>query len=398
MGHINQEHIKTIESYLDNQGLTFIPLRDDMIDHFIMDLESHIDQGNTFDEAWNKISNDIPSNHFKTLQIETMEAINKRFNISKGFTYLSIFLLTITSVFKLLHLPGTTILLFSSLAAIGVSLLVSSLSGVFLYREKRGVVLMMGTIGGVLLFLLSWVFQILQLPGATPLKIISIIVLLVLFPALIIYFNSNLKSEDNILTYLHHKHTPGIERFLFIILFLATILKFASIIFGYPPNVSRVLLILVISAAGLQYFALTWHPQSQIKNNNNWTLGVIIIAFVCFIIPSLGSQLSLPIRAVLVSGFYMIAGFISISRPTESINKTVMMILILIISTFYVFWLLIQLSIIDASLNASIFNLPVLFIFFGGLVISKKLSLLRTYMIIVIAHYLFEFPNQLGLW
>ena len=97
MGHINQEYIKKIETYLDHQGLTFVPLREEMIDHLIGDLENHIEQGESFDEAWSIISNDIPENHFITLQKETMEAINKRFNISKGFTYLSIFLLTITS-------------------------------------------------------------------------------------------------------------------------------------------------------------------------------------------------------------------------------------------------------------------------------------------------------------
>jgi len=152
MGSIDQSHILKINKYLDEQGLTFKPLREEMIDHMLSDLQKNMEQGISFEEAWTMISDSIPPQHFKTLQTETMETLNKRFNISKGFTYLAISLLAVTSIFKLLHLQGTGYLLISSLVAISVTLLVSSLSGIYLYRGKKGRWLMLGTISGILLF------------------------------------------------------------------------------------------------------------------------------------------------------------------------------------------------------------------------------------------------------
>ena len=146
MGFLRSEHVSLVNQYLDEQGLTFQPLRDEILDHLIGDLESQMHEGLTFQKAWLQVSGQIPKNHFKLIQQETMEAINKRFNISKVFTNLSIILLIAASLFKLMHLAGTTLLLFSSLLTLASALLVGSISGIRLYKEKQGSRLMLFTI------------------------------------------------------------------------------------------------------------------------------------------------------------------------------------------------------------------------------------------------------------
>jgi len=390
MSHINQNQIDKLNKFLDQQGLTFKPLREEMLDHLQMDIASQIELGNSFEEAFSIISNDIPENHFKLIQNETMEAINKRYNVARIFSILSILLLAVTSVFKLLHLPGTGIMLISSMASIALSMVIGALSGVMLYKEKQGRALLFLTIMGILYFFYAYVTQILNFSEAAIYKTSSVAILLVLFPALTIYYNKNLTSENHILIYLHKKHTPGIDRFLLILLAIAFILRLSSILFQYPPNVSQILLFIVACSAGLQFFALNWHPEETDQKGNYWITIALVISFAFFIVPTLGSVLNLPTRVAFSTSFYILAGIIALSKGS---NEKWHFILIGIISLIFITWSLGRLEIIDQGFYRFIFNIPVMLVLLAGLYFSKKHSVLRTYIIIVIAHYLYEFPE-----
>lgn len=397
MQTLNQKYLEKIEQFLDEQDLTFKPLREEIIDHIFGDLESQIQEGKSFEDAWNNITSDIPESHFKTIQSETMSAINKRFNASKVFSIISLALLAISSIFKLLHLPGTVVMLMTSMIALAISFAISSISGIRLYKKKHGALLMMITVVAILLFGLSWMLHILNFPSTFYFKITSVISLLILFPMLTIYFYVNLKSEDNIITYLHKRHTPGIERYLISLLFIAVTLRLASIIFQYPPYVSKILLALTALSAGLQFFALNWQPMKT-ERNSRWLTLALVISFAFFIFPMLGSVLNLTFRVVLTTSFYVIAGTICLYRDEKIYNKIWATLLVIIISFVFVFWSFIRLEIIGTEYYAFIFNIPVLIGLFLGLFFSGKYSYLRTYLIIVIAHYIYEYPESIGLF
>ncbi len=395
MGQLNKKHLNKIEKYLDRQGLSFQPLRDEMMDHLIEDLENHMQQGNSFDEAWQLIMSHIPDNHFKTLQNEIMEIINKRFSLSEGFTYLSLLLLFTMAVFKLLHFPLSGILLLASFGAIAASLLTGVLSGLYLYKDKKGSLMALGVVLAVILFLVSFAFQVLKLPGLMELRTISVAGLILFFPGLTIYFSTQKNNEENILTYLHKKHSPGIQRYLIFLLVLAVALRIALIVFGYHPDVATVLLVLVIGGAGLQYFALNWHdPKTQ-----NWGLAAgLVVGFICFMLPVLlNLQLSNEVRVGLTLVFYTVTGLIVLKKSKEVPNKKVLIALLFVAFLFFVLNAFIKLNIVDASFNAVIFNLPVLIILSSGLFLYRRQPLIKVYLIMVIAYYMFEFPNQLGL-
>ena len=393
MWNITQEERNTISKFLDQQGLTFKPLREEIFDHLLGDIETHIDAGHSFETAWSSISNDISRNHFKQIQNETMEAISKRFNVSRVFSILALVLLATSSSFKLLHLPGAAILLITSMVSIAISMLISGLSGVVLYKEKQGKILLFLTILGILYFFFGWVTLILNFSEAGLYRMSSVLILLVLFPMLTIYFRLKLSSENNILLYLHKKHIPGVERFLLILLGIAFILRIFSIIFQYPPNVAEILLVLTAMASGLQFFAINWHALGNENKSKNWHTVTVIVLFILFIIPTLGSQIDLHWRVAFTTSFYVLAGITAVKHDQ---TKTWHYAMIGLIGFVFICWSLGRLEIINQEFHQYIFNIPILLMLILGLYFSRKNAMLSTYMVIVIAHYLYEYPELIG--
>ncbi|MGI9541608.1 MAG: hypothetical protein ACR2MX_00030 [Cyclobacteriaceae bacterium] len=396
MGQLNQEQLVKIEDYLDQQGLTFKPLRDEMADHLIEDLKTHIDKGNSFDEAWNLVLNNIPDHHFKTIQRKVMEAIDKRFIVVKGFTYLSLIMLLTIAIFKLVHLPLIGILWLVSVAAMAASLLSGTLLGLYLNKEKKGGLVVLGVVAGIVLYLISFGLNVLHLPPYIGLRTISVIFLILLFSSLTIYFGTNRGEEEHVLIYLHKKNSSGIELYLIILFLIATTLRIASIAFGYDFDVSNVLLFLVVAGAGFHYFILNWHDQG----NQNWWLQIgLVLAFIGFILPSMTSlELSSEVRVVLTAFFWILAGIIVLYKSYDVVSKAKLIFVVTIVSTFSVILTLIKLNVIDPMLNPVIFNVAVLAVLLASLIFSIKHQMLKIYMIIVIAHYLGHFPEALGLW
>ncbi len=389
---MNSEHDKIIRDFLDRQGLTFGPLRAEIMDHLIMDLNARLVNGQKFEDAWLSITSDLPEKHFKNIENQTMESINKKLNLSKVFTSLAIALLVATSAFKLMHLPGTTLLLFLSIIAIGFSFISGTVSGIYHHRNKKGSLLLTLTIIGILTFLLAWTFLTLQLPGAFWIRLIAVVMLAILFPILTIYFTRE-NPEDNILTYLHVKHTPGIERFLIILLTLTIILKSASVFFEYPAQVSWVFMVLIICAAGLQFFAYTWHQNTTNSfGPETWKTGLLIGLFLFYLLPALGSMLNTVTRSLMAGGFYLIAGIIAVTRAGSSKYTPATYAIQFVISGFYLVWMLIHLQILPESANSVLFNPLTLVLLLVALILTKKHSMLRMYSIMVVAHFMFEYP------
>ncbi len=387
MNPLNQQQRATIEAYLNEQGLTLLPLRDEMMDHLICDIEAHLVRGCTFEEAWQCTTEEIPGGHFKNVQTETMEATSKRFNLSRSFALISLSLLLLASLFKLLHWEYSKMLLMASLGAIVMALITSTISGISLHKQKKGRGMLIGTVASIILLLASWCMQILHLPGTGLLSVFSTTLLLVLFPALTIYFRTRSRDDSNILTYLHEKHTPRINRFLLILLATGLMLKLVSVALAYEVGISNVLLGLVIGGAGLQFFALHWHYKAgKATSVRDYTLLVmLIIGFAAFAIPTLPYGLPLSLKVVAATVFYLLAGIVVVDESDRKVS-----LIVVGISWVYLgAWAAISLGLVAPAANAVIFNVPVLVALVGGLVASRQHRTLMTYTIVVVAHFLY---------
>lgn len=390
MGYLTNSQLKQVEDYVHQQEITFEPLRAELIDHLIGDLENLLMQEISFEKAWQQVCSQIPRNHFKTIQQETMEGINKRFNLSRGLSHLALVLLCTSAVFKMLHLPGTNLILFSAMMSIGGSLLTGSLSGMYSHREKTGRLLLMGIIGGILLFLISWFFQILAIPGTNTFRLLSVLSLGILFPVATLFFGKTENRENSLLAYLHKKHTPGIERFLAVVLVFASALKIASMVNGYPPSVSQVLLVLVMGCAGLQFFALNWH--SEIIAEWKWLQWLLVIGFIAFILPALASVIPFQIRVILAFSYFLIAGFVLIIQNSGS---TANKLIVGLVALFYGFWMMIQLGLLSDSLISNLLNPVTFLILLVALFSNWKQPMMKVFIMHVIAHFLFIYPETL---
>ena len=108
--------------------------------------------------------------------------------------------------------------------------------------------------------------------------------------------------------------------------------------------------------------------------------------------------MSYPVRVVLTTCFYMIMGLVVLNRSRQVVNEKILFFLMALVIAIFGVWGSIRLNMLDLAINAVVFNLPVLAVLLSGLVYFIKHSLIKVYLLMVIGHYLFEYPYQLGLW
>ncbi len=394
MGSLSGEQLSAIEDYLDRQGMTYKPLRDEMLDHISCDIERLMTSGQSFDDAWLTITKELPPKQIQTIQFETMETINKKESLSKWFAYLSFFLLFAGSAFKLMKFPGAGQMLIGSFIAIALALVSGSTFGMINHKEKRGHWLLVLMLVGILLFLASITFQILHLPGAVELRTLAVTSLCVAYVASFFYLRG---SGDYILFWLHEKYTPAIERFILILFGAVMILRMPSLILAYEDFLSIVLLIITIASVGLHFHALGWRA---LKADEKPSLGYSIwlsVSIVCFLLPALMGIVSLPVRAMLFVVFWPIAGALVAMRSAKGTSRTAVFAITAFVTTIYLISALVESQVLPIGTNGLIFNAVVLTTLLALLFLFRKESFFRMYLIIVVSHYLFVYPWELGL-
>ncbi len=392
---MKDRRIEDILAYLGRHGINYAPLKEEMLDHIVCDIEDLVKAGYSYDDAWQKVLNEIPPKQLQTLQIETMETINKKESLSKWFAYLSFFLLFAGSVFKLMKFPGAGQLLISSFIAIALALVSGSAFGMIANREKKGVWLLVAVLAGVLLFLASFVFQILHLRGATELRTMAVVSLCVSFVTSFFFLRG---SRDYVLPWLHNRYTPAIERFIFILFGAVFLMRVPSLIMGYEDFVSRVLLIITIAATGLHFHALSWHAfKASEKPGLTYSLG-LSFSIVCFLLPALTDFLSFPARTGLTVVFWPIAGTIVAMASEERNTKIATFLTTGFITIIYLVSALVSSQVLPNVLNAVAFNGGVLLTLLAVLLVFWKNPFFRMYLLIVLSHYLFTYPWEIGLW
>jgi hypothetical protein len=392
MGKLTDEQRDKLRQVLSEQGLTFRPLLEEMVDHISCDLEERMADNYSFNEAFHQCMGELPNNHFHILQRETMETINKRFTISQVLSYLAIGLLFASLTIKTIKFPLAGEFLLLSFGAIAASLLMGSLSGIFLNRKKKGAIRVLAVVAGLIILLTGYSFRILHMPGADELVILGVFTLIISLLVNTLYVYRHASGEGNLLTYLHEKYTPGIERFFLLLLFPLLIYKVVAILTRPEDFLGNVILLVVILGSGLQFIALNWRiMEKNLSMRNGLYLAAIIISFSCLILPFLAEQLGLEIRVVMVAMCPIVTGWLAYNLEDAPRRVTDLVMVILVPAVFFG-WALIRLHVIPASMNPVFFNPPILIILVVGLLLCRKHGTMRTFMMFSLSGYLFEFP------
>ena len=391
MGMLTEEQRNALSEFLERQGLSFKPLQDEMIDHISCDLEDRMSSGLSFQEAWDQSITEIPNNHFQLIQQEVMETINKRVAWSQVLSFLALALILISVIFKTLHLPFSGEVLLLSFGFMAGSLLTGSLSGIFLNRGKKGATRVLGVVLGIILMLIGFSFKFLHMPGGDQFIVLAVALLMISLVMNSLHVSKHATGTGNLLTFLHEKYTPGIERFLLLLLFPVVIYKVIWIFTGTGDFLGNILLLIVIFGAGLQFIVLTWGAMEQdLSKRKPFILAATIVCCSCLVLPFLGPLLPLPIRIVLITLFSPVAGWLAYTME-ETPGKGIYPFLVGLVTAVFTGWGLIQLGVIPGFYSWMFFNMPVLLVLVAGILLSRKHGTMRAFMMVSVAGYLFEF-------
>lgn len=395
MKKLTEEQRHQVRNFLANEGLTFGPLLEEMLDHVSSDLEERVEHGLNFDEALSELKKTIPENHFVTIQIETMETINKRFSISRILSMAALALMFGGLIFKILHLAGASELLILSFAAMAASFFSATVSGIYFNREKQGAFRLVSILTGTLLLMTGYAFRLMHWSGADVLVTLGVGISLVSFLFNTVYAYRNRSTSENLLSYLHEKHTPGIERFLLILLIPVAILRILTLPLPQNAFLGTIILATIIYAAGVQFLVTSWRTLEREPAMRNMSIFfALVLSITCFTLVFLGEIVGYETRLVLITVFSVVTAWIAhkIDNPKNYLGSGALVL----IGFVFTVNLLIRLSLVPASNNNLIFNIVVLSVLAAGLFFSPKHGATRAFMILSLAGYLLEFSGTLA--
>jgi hypothetical protein len=123
MAELTEFQIELIDAYIKENGVAQSELQEDLLDHLCTSVEGKIEQGKSFEEAFQYTINLFGPGGLKQVQTQTFELLTEMNKTMKkvtfGFGLTSTFLLLAGTIFKLMHFLGGGIML-----VLGVGLLV----------------------------------------------------------------------------------------------------------------------------------------------------------------------------------------------------------------------------------------------------------------------------------
>lgn len=259
MGGLSEEQLQSIRNYLDEQGITYSPLKEELLDHLLSDLEGRIGQGEDFESAWHEMTGEIAQNHLKTIELETMKQLNKRLNLTNIFAGLSLAILGFAAFFKVLHLPGAGVLMVMFLVITSLILLISTAINVNQHREKQGRLFLSLMSIALVLFIAHLTFKIMHYPGANVLAGVSVSMIGILFPALSIYFYRSTGSlQNHVILNLLNRNGRTLEIIAGVMVGFGLLLNLSSWLTGQNQLIGVIFFILTIVWTGFYAYSFTW--------------------------------------------------------------------------------------------------------------------------------------------
>jgi hypothetical protein len=403
MERLNREQIDKISQDLKFQGLTFDPLREELLDHLICDIEIQMKKGNDFSAAWRSVKEKIPENHFKSIQNETMELLNRKLNPVKILAIISIALLSIATVFKMLHFPGAGFLLLAFMLSTSITLLLGSTRSAYVYRQTKGRNTLILAAIFIVFFTVGLCFKILQLPGATLMAYLSVSGLCVLFISLSIYFYLSIqKSKEHLLIKLLHDERNIPEKTALTLIFFGILFNYSSILFGLENFGGVFFFIFSVILTGLYAYSLSWKYYVQEGNAEGTRILLLVfssVALIMFMVPAIGSGLSYTARQIFAFGpmfIFCIIACVHYLKFSGSRHKVVLIFLSLLILFYPVFRLGTKFEWFEGLLAGMdtnpVFIMSVLMFLMLLLIIYRKEKLFRALIILTIASHMI--PNM----
>ncbi len=112
---LNENQMSVVIGDVENSGINFSHLSTDLIDHICCDIESHMSQGISFDQAYKLVKNEFGIKGLRQIQQDTLMLIDKNYKIMKKsmktIGVLAMAMMAFGALFKIFHWPGASIML-----------------------------------------------------------------------------------------------------------------------------------------------------------------------------------------------------------------------------------------------------------------------------------------------
>lgn len=194
MYQLSEQHIDTVYERLERDGLKSKRLSQDLLDHYCCYIESRMEEGAEFEQAYEEAVTAISPNGTKEIEFELFFIMNfnkqvsmKRLIFLSGF--ISAFLISTGIMFKILHWPGANVLMVTGFAVMLLTAITTTIHLMKYIRNKPGAFWLRSGAGVAAIFLISagFIFKTFHMPGANVMYTLGTVILNLVFLPMFFY-------------------------------------------------------------------------------------------------------------------------------------------------------------------------------------------------------------------
>ncbi|MCF8226616.1 MAG: hypothetical protein K9J30_12130 [Bacteroidales bacterium] len=322
MSDITEQEIEQIASDIDEQGLTYLELKNELLDHICCEIEEAMEQGMMFNDAYKKVREEMGKKRIRQIQHETLSLINKKYRRMKrtmyGLGIVSPVIVVIASIFKFMHWSGGSLLMTIGLFLIGMIFLplfvMTRIRDTRRLDEELPMGLYITGMSAGMISILGALFKIQHWPGANVLITVGLVVLALVF--LPMFASVRIKKA--------RKNGEPIDKKLLISGVIAGALLTLGTLFKimHWPGAGIVILVSwsAVAVLFLPYLVLGQLKKPKDQLNNFLAILLVATAAAIFIMALLRSQPRTLISGFLApeSNFSATAGFYENQIPALS--------------------------------------------------------------------------------
>ena len=199
MAELTEFQIDLIDDYIKENGVAQNELQEDLLDHLCTSVESQLQQGKSFEEAFQHTINLFGPGGLKQVQTETFELLTEMNATMKkvtfGFGLTSTFLLLAGTIFKLMHWPGAGVMFTIGAASLALVYLPMILFHKLKESPRNETLLHVAGFIGLGLTTVGSLFKIMHWPGAGVILLVGMGALAFLYVP--IYFYKRYQTSAN---------------------------------------------------------------------------------------------------------------------------------------------------------------------------------------------------------
>lgn len=199
MAELTELQVELIDAYIKENGVAQNELQEDLLDHLCTSVEMQLQQGKSFEEAFQHTLNLFGPGGLKQVQTETFKLLTEMNAIMKkvtfGFGLTSTFLLLAGTIFKLMHWPGANIMVLLGAAFLALVYLPLILTHKLKESPKDEALLHILGFLGLAITTVGVLFKILHWPGAAAILLSGMCVLA--FGYVPVYFFKRYQTSAN---------------------------------------------------------------------------------------------------------------------------------------------------------------------------------------------------------